>query len=648
MKTTVHPLRTRACLLAAAVASLSTPALLAQPVLYETRVHATRFPEAAETLPLGVSVVTADEIRASGATSVNDAIVRLLGVPGRQDLFNGGDVTLDLRGFGATADSNQIVIVDGIRLNEADLAGTRLAGIPIDAVERIEVLRGSGAVLYGEGATGGVIVITTKAGSGRHQPSGATAYAAAGTHALRDVRASGTLSTAQGFTFDANAQKRETKGHRANSASESDAASLGGQWSSGWLRLGARLAQDDLDARLPGALTAAQYAADPRQSNNPDDHASIRTERVSAFAQADLGAWQLAFDVGRRDKRLRSMSFGFPFDYDVEANNYALRARHEASLGAVKNALVLGVDVADWRREVLGAFGSEASQHSRGFYVKDDITLPAGTRLSLGARTERIEKDSSAVADEFDDRQHAWELGVSQPLAAGWTAYARIGRSFRLANVDEFSFTTPGVSLRPQVSRDVELGARWSHAKGKLDARLYRSALENEIGFDPNGVGPFGPFGANVNFDPTRRQGLELDWNHALSAALGLRVNAAWREATFRSGPYAGKDVPLVPKRTLAVRADWTPVAGHRLSGGLNWVSSQHPDFDNACKMPAYTTADARYAWQFRRNAELALGVTNLFDRKYFTQAFGCAGTTTTSIYPEPGRQFTASVRVQF
>jgi iron complex outermembrane receptor protein len=652
MTTIVHSLRAPACLLAAAASLATTPLLAQTPTLRETRVSATRFDESALPLPFGVSVVTADEIRASGATTINDAIVRLLGVPGRQDLFNGGDVTLDLRGFGATADNNQVVIVDGIRLSEADLGGTRLAGIPIDSIERIEVLRGSGSVLYGEGATGGVIVITTKAGSGRQQPTEASVYAAAGSHALRDLRASGTVSTANGFTLDANAQKRETDDFRVNSASDTEAGSVGGQWSSGWLRLGARVARDELDAGLPGALAAAQYAADPRQSDTPQDHANLRSERLTAFAQADLGAWQLAFDAGRREKKLRSLSvsaFGASnYDYDIDASTYALRARHEAALGPVKNALVLGTDIGDWEREVLGAFGSVATQRTRAFYIKDDVTLQGGTRISIGGRTERIEKDNSSSGTGFEDRQNAWELGVSHPFTSAWTGYARVGRSFRLPNVDEFNFTSPGATLLPQVSRDVELGARWSYAAGKLEARLYRSALTDEIGFDPNAVGPFGFFGANVNYDPTLRQGLELDWSHALTASLGLRVNASVRKASFRSGPYTGNDVPLVPRRTLAVRTDWTPAPGHRVNAGLNWVSSQHPDFDNACKMPDYTTADARYAWQFHRNAELAVGVTNLFDRKFYTQAFRCAGGETTAIFPEPGRQFTASLRIQF
>jgi iron complex outermembrane receptor protein len=102
-----------------------------------------------------------------------------------------------------------------------------------------------------------------------------------------------------------------------------------------------------------------------------------------------------------------------------------------------------------------------------------------------------------------------------------------------------------------------------------------------------------------------------------------------------------------VPRRTLALRADWKPMPSHRVSAGVNWVSSQHPDFNNACTMPSYTTADVRYAWQWQK-VELSLAVTNLADRKFFAQAFGCATGVTTSIYPEPGRAFTAAARVSF
>ncbi|RYY61995.1 MAG: TonB-dependent receptor, partial [Comamonadaceae bacterium] len=107
MTTTLHRLRANA-LAAAAAASLASPCLLAQTAtLPENRVTATRFSESTQSLPVGVSVITAEDIRASGASTINEAISRLLGVPGRKDLYGGGETTLDLRGFGATADSNQ-------------------------------------------------------------------------------------------------------------------------------------------------------------------------------------------------------------------------------------------------------------------------------------------------------------------------------------------------------------------------------------------------------------------------------------------------------------------------------------------------------------------------------------------------------------
>lgn len=615
--------------------------------LPETIVTATRFNETLSSLPMGVSVITADQIRATGASTVNEAVMKLLGVPGRQDSYGGGDYALDLRGFGTTSDSNQVVVLDGVRLNEADLGGTRLAGIPIDSVERIEVLRGSGSVLYGEGATGGVIVITTKAGNGSARRNSATLYGAAGSNALRELRANATVASG-GFSLDLHGQRRETDNHRDNFRSETDGAGLSAQWSNDILRLGLRHDRDALETGLPGSLTAAQYAANPRQTDPSklNDRASIRNERSGVFAEAMLGNWQFGLDAGSRDKALTSVRPGSVYVYDVEATQVALKARHTSQWGAARNALVIGHDRGEWERVVQGAFGSVADQTARGWYLKDDLTLSSGTRLSAGVRTEKLSKnvDDGFAPVELSERETAWELGVSQPLSTATTVWGRVGNSFRLANVDEFSFTNPAVMIRPQTSRDLEAGMRWAQGAYKLEARLYRSNLTDEIGYDRNAPGPFG---ANINFDPTRRQGLEIDGDWKLNSALSLSARVALRRSTFREGPYSGKDVPLAPRHTLALRADWVPIARHRVSAGVNFVGSQHPDFANACRMPAYTTADARYAVQVK-NMEWSFGVNNLFDRDFYTQAFGCEGGQTTSIYPEAGRTFTAALRVSF
>ena len=631
---------------AACASALAQTGVPAETRLPAVTVTATRFAERAVDLPFGVSVLTADDIKAAGVTTVNEAIMKLLGVPGRLDFFGGGDYGLDLRGFGGAADSNQVVVVDGIRVNEADLSGTRLAGISIDSVERIEVIRGSASVLYGEGATGGVIVITTKAGGGTARKSQADVYAAVGSYGVRELRGTGTL-VAGNFSLDAAANQRDADNHRDNFRSRTDGASVTGQWSNEWLRAGLRHASDHLDTGLPGALTTAQYEADPRQSTTPLDSASIRNKRGSVFGEAVFGDLQVGLDAGWRDKSLTSNFSGFPYAYGVDASSYALRAKYAATLGPVSNSLVAGIDHGDWKRTVQGAFGSVSTQRSQAFYLKDEATLAGGTRLSAGWRTESIKKDNSGPpATNIEQRPQAWEVGIVQPMPGGMAVFARLGRSFRLANVDEFSFASPGLTLNPQTSRDTELGGRWTYAGGRAELRLYRSALTNEIGFDPNAVGPFG-FGANVNVDPTRRQGLEFEVAHALASNANLRVNAATRRAHFTAGAYEGKDVPLTPRHTLSVRADWAPAPGHRINGGVNLVSSQSPDFSDACRMPSYTTADLRYAYQWSL-AELSVGVNNLTNARYYTQAFACVNGAVSSIYPEAGRAVTASVRLHF
>ena len=636
--------------------SIALPAL-AQGRLPEVVVSASRFAEPAAALPFGVSVITSREIEQSGVTTVNEAIMRLLGVVGRLDTSGGNNYTLDLRGFGNTADSNQVVIVDGLRLNESDLTSAGLSSIPIESVDRIEVLRGTGAVLYGEGATGGVIVVTTKSGNGAQRPTSAQLYAGAGTFGLRETRASAVISGG-GFSVDVAANNRSSDGHRQNFASKSDALAASAQWSNEWLRVGARAGRDALNSGLPGALSAAQYAADPRQASSLTDYGANQKRNSGLFMEALLGEWQLAADTNRRSKNYDSVAFSTPYAYEVAARNYSLRARNERKFGDYGNVFITGYDHATWDRIVTqSAFtpiGTTARSSTSAFYLKDDLTLPAtGTRLTLGGRSEGIDKSESLSATALNQRQHAWEAGLSQPLGDGFSAYGRIGRSYRLANVDEFSFATPGVTLRSQTSRDMELGARWKDAQSQVDVRVYRNVLRNEIGFDPGALGPFGPFGANVNFDPTRRQGLEIEGRHAMSAVLDLRVNAALRQARFTAGPFAGNDISLVPRRTLAVRADWRPVAGHSVNAGVNWVSGQTPDFTNLCRMPSYATADLRYAYQWGA-AELALGIANLTDHRYYTQAFptstqcAASGGVTTAIYPESGRTVTASLRYKF
>ena len=607
-------------------------------------VTASRFADTADQLPYGVSVLTALDLQRSGVSTVNEALMRLLGIPARLDTSGGGEYTLDLRGFGSAAGSNQVVVVDGLRLSEADLGSTRLAGIAIDSIERIEVLRGNGAVLYGEGATGGVIVITTKAGTdGSRKPEGQV-YAAAGSQGLRELRGQATLVHG-GWSLDASANRRLADGHRDNFASGVSGAALTAQWQDERFSASLRHSEDWLDTGLPGALTAAQYETNPRQTVKPDDHSRLHSRRSTLQASANLGDWTLALDGGWRDKASRSVFAGFGYDYDVQASQATLRARHRSQLAGLRNTLSLGLDANQWQRQVLGSFGSQAEQRSRALFIQDELQLTGGTRVGAGWRVEQVKKqlDDGFAVQQLDRTLHAWELSLLQPLTGPWALFGRLGDSFRLANVDEFSFTAPGASLRPQTSRDAELGLRWHLPGHRFELRAWRSALRDEIGFDPS----VGNFGANVNFDRTRRQGVEAEASHSLGPTLNLRGTLAWRQARFTSGSQAGRDVPLVPARNATLGASWQPLPQHNLEADLRHSAGMVADFDSACRIPGATTLDLRYAVTVDR-LELAVAVANATDRRFYTQAFVCVNGQTSAIYPETGRAFSASARLRF
>ena len=619
-------------------------------------ISGTRFALDAARAPIGASVITADDIRRAGATDVNQAIRKIGGVYGRQSLDSSPDFGLDLRGFGANGSQNLVIMVDGVRLNENELAGAVLSTIPIDTVDRIEITRGGSSVLYGEGATGGVIHIVTRGAAAQPGTHG-TLFAEAGQFNHRDARASVT-HRAGAFALDAAVASLDTDNYRANSAFDQTTFSGGAQWTYGAGKAGVRVESARQDARFPGSLSLEQFQADPRQASTPDDFGSLDTDRVSAFVEHRIGSVDLAAELSHREREVTAnymMDFGSgPFlsrmAYDSEQTQFSPRLRQQSRLGDKTNELVAGIDLIRWKRKTTSDFSlGDAEQDSKAFYLRDEIRwdAPHNARLALGARHEKFDKDYfdplvSAAGESGSQSLNAWTLEGSYDVLPGVTVHAKAGRSYRVANVDENSLrATPGL-LEPQTSRDLELGAAFRDGTRQLSARLFRHRLENEIFFDPT-IG----WGANANLDPTRRQGVEIEGQIALAAAWRLTGNWQHVDAEFTGGPNAGREMVLVPKNVVTARLAWVPGDGQSADIGAQWVDSQRngSDFTNSCdaRIPSYTTIDARYARRFGP-WEFAASALNLADRDYYSNAFGCKD----AIYPSSGRQLKFSVRYDF
>ncbi|UVW29890.1 TonB-dependent receptor [Massilia sp. H6] len=612
-----------------------------------------RFPAPAAESPIGATVISAEQIRRAGVLDVNSAIRKIGGVYGRQSLDGSPDFGLDLRGFGANSGQNLVILVDGVRMNENELSGAILASIPVDTVERIEITRGGSSVLYGEGATGGVINVITKRGAG----AGAGAGQASGYHGSlslergrfdqHDARAR--VAYGQGpLSFDLAAAHQGTDNYRANNAFRQKSISGGFQWAAEGTRLGMRLDSARQDMRLPGSLTEQQFIDNPRQSLTPNDHGSTDIDRVTAFAEHRIGSLELAAELAHREREVRA-AYGLLFEsaYRSRQTQFSPRLRHSARVDGLHNEFVAGVDLVRWQRDT--SFGSSASQDSKALYLRDELRFAqlSNARLAVGARHERFEKDEANAmlgVPAGAQSQNGWSLEGSIDVAPSLTLHAKAGRSYRIPNADENGYRSSGALLDVQTSRDLELGVRAGSDARSVTARVFRHRLHNEIFFDPT---LSGGWGANTNLDPTRRQGVELEGQLSLGQA--WRLSGQWQhvEAQFTAGPNAGREMVLVPKNVVSTRLAWTPAAPHSAELGAQWVGSQRygNDFTNTCgaRIPSYATVDARYA--YRVGAwEAAVSGLNLGDRQYYSNAFGCRS----GIYPSDGRQLKLSLRYQF
>lgn len=137
----------------------------------EIVVTATRDAQEIRKTPSSVSVITEEEINDSGATTLVEVLDRIESIAFRTYSGNSSQSQIDMRGFGGDNPFGKtLILLDGRRLNRTDMASINWLQMPVNGVEKIEIVRGPGSVLYGDAAVGGVINIITKKGKG-NRPS---------------------------------------------------------------------------------------------------------------------------------------------------------------------------------------------------------------------------------------------------------------------------------------------------------------------------------------------------------------------------------------------------------------------------------------------------------------------------------------------
>ena len=623
-------------------------------------VTATRSEQNVAKVPAHVAVITAEDIKASGAQSVPDLLRSLGGVLVSDLNGNGNNQTIDMGGFGETANRHVAVVINGRRVNPIDQAGVNWSLIPVENIERIEVLHGSGSVLYGDNAMGGVVNIITKRGG---EGSKFQAEIATGTDNTNKIRI-GSGFNAGAIGLDLGYTEYQTDGYRDRS--ELNRKNLYGN-------LQADLTDSffvffDVNAseseyQLPGALTEAQMAADRTQSINPDDEGESQKVVFTLGAKKDFGqygALKINLSYGDEDIDSDMASWWSYMVFDVQTLGLTSQYILEKSLVGKDNRLTLGVDFYDTRFEAWsGSFKGDRSSrydHSKktlAGYIQDEFNLTDSVLLNVGARYEKPEIELSAdipgnvTDEEMDEGEWAWNIGLAYSFLPGSKIYSRVYRSFRYPVVDEFtSYYTGEINkdLQQETAIGYEAGLGLTlFSKLKLNLRGYLMEVKDEIVW--SGV-------QNENLDETRHVGGEVDVNYQVTDFMALYGGGGYTDAEFTKGANDGKDIPLVPDWKANAGIDFKFVNGLRYRVQYNYVGEQYFGSDygnNYDKMDSHNTVDMYLSYNLK-GFEIFANATNIFNEEYSDSGYYRSYVTPPdgTYYPMPEAVYLVGVRFSY
>ena len=576
------------------------------PTLETIVVTASRIPTPDVLAPYASEIHTRRDLEASGATTLFDYLAQHSSLTVMPSFGGRAAPMLDARGYGLEGGfENLVVTLDGVRLNNIDLAPTLLGHIPLNDIESIEIDKGTGSVLFGDNAGAGVVQIRTRGHQGVDVAGQIGSFGAQGANV-----GAGFVGEGVSLSVDADALRADgdadpdVTGHRNDSASRALRGHLGLNPGNG-LSLGLDLATARVDERYVEPLTLAQFQANPYQAGGV--YALVVQETDSWRLSGNwriAPEWTLAAWHHREDKAVDNRKWSWKTDYAVDADDVSLAYKTSGM------EMVLG-----WQRQAgeRGSILDRTSKTNTGWYASGQWRRD-GLTLAAGARGERVDYEYAPAGGggnlRSGDNLQAWDLGVNQRIDGRLSLFANLNRAFQAPDIDRFftsfdplgNYTGPQFNgfIQPQTSHTLSLGLNHITAANRLKLSLYRSNLENEIYFFSTGAFT----GVNTNLDRTHKYGLELQDAWRLLPTVTANLNYTFTRALIDredsgGGAFNGKSLPGVPRHGVVLGVTWIPAPGHSLGLTHTWRQQTWAigDFDNnnVQRQAAYLSTDLAY-----------------------------------------------------
>jgi len=647
-----------------------TPFLAVLPTVFSLLVAAPAFAEGDEPLvivvtPSGIeqpvteanttlTVIDQKTIEESNAGSIAELLRGQAGLHVTDFFGDGSQATLDLRGFGPTAGSNTLVLVDGRKLNNsADGASPDLSLIDIDDIAQIEILQGSSGVLYGNQAVGGVVNFIRK----KSFEDSARIGIRAGSFNSRQLSAAGNKVFGRN-RISASFSDWSTDNYRDHNDAENQRLSVRAERIDRGLTTYIEVEAVDEEIDTPGALLEDELDDDREQSVSfyEDDYFETETRMIRIGMSKVLDdARTVSLDYSDRDTDREFIQTFRPFpgsettqDRDTRILNasYKVVPLDSDSL----SSYLVGFTREDTDYELVSIFGpQEIDQVIQDVYLSTQWSTGARSQIDAGVR---YSDQQAEIADEdFDDTITVFSLGYSHSFDQV-KLFARADQNFRYPTVEEHTNVPfgdePGLDTQQGVS--MELGMEYRVSQYRLRGTLYRIDLEDEIAFDS--------FSSNLNLDETERNGLIVEAARQWSSAIDTRISLTFMDAEISDGEFDGNQLPLVPERTIRVDGNYRFNPELLFSVEVIAVDEQvfGGDFTNQLdKLDSYEVVNANASYKYK-NWLLGFRINNLLDEEYsetgnqFTSfdPITFAPSNQPSFFPSPERNFWLNLKVTF
>ena len=581
-------------------------------------VTATRTPTRASDTLSGVEVIDETQLRASGASDLSQVLSGRAGLTVVNQGGAGKLTTVLIRG--AESD-HTLVLVDGIRVGAGTSGLAAIADLPVEQIERIEIVRGPRSTLYGGSALGGVIHIMTR--RGRQQGMHFNAMAGAGSDGERKAGGGATWRGELGGV-GVDLSSRTIDGYDS-CLGYYDPLTWAG--SGCFIVPGTHPDKDGYDndsIRINGDLSFGAWRVDLFGLQ-----AKVRTEYDGDYQDLSKGVQQL---VGGKVRWQASETLEFVghvgrnkddtqnYLATTWVNRYA-NVRDDAGVQATwmvgdANTLTVGLDWLRDRADVEDAISPfEAGRTTRGAFGQWQQTL-GRHGLLLGARRD----DDSQFGGNT-----SWEAGWGVELGSGWHLGIQHATAFKAPSFNELYFPGYGNSaLDPERGHSTEVAIARTGTRGRWEARTYTSVVDDLITHDSALMAP-------NNLERAKIKGVEITgaWQ---TASWQWSGQVGWMQARDAGTGRALPRRPQLSSRMDVVRRvndHWT------VRGTLRGAGSAWDDIANTHRLGGYATMDLAAAWKPNERWSVALHLNNALDKQYTTAAW----------FPHAGRQVGVVIR---